>query len=154
MGKFDVTEEPSGGKSIDHPYDHCACGDEGAINLINVRRGSTQKRGAFSQFGYTKNGKLYLNGGYEFVSWHTMCADCFYGKKPLVLVSEFSENQLRKVWMTFIAIMTKGTRLAMWQNNPRTPESDKRAIEIANQEALRLDIPDAIPDEFKLVSTP
>ena len=128
------------------------CNLEGppAVALITINRNGRLQQGAFSQFGYVKGGDWILHDGADYDHWTTWCADCFYGKRPEILEAWYTANQARQAWMWFIAQVTEGSRLAMFQNQEATPEQEDQFLKIVNDEARRLHWPDAIPDGYKL----
>lgn len=145
--------ESKSGNSIDRPPSHCTCGEDSAVVLLTVIRNGKTEVGPFSKFGYQKGDDLFLRDGITFGGWNVWCANCFTNhRKPPP--SRYTQNQTRAAWMWFISKITEGTKLAMFQGRPVTPEQEEKFLRIVNDEAQRVNIPEAIPEGYRLRERP
>ena len=153
---FDRPEE-SVSTDIPRPDDVCACGQPVGIRLVSVHRGDGKLiLKSFSEVGYSKSSEghvnwssLKLHAPWIFDHWVNECWDCYHrATKPEP--SRYTENQARMAWTWFLGKITAGTGYAIFQHRQATPEQEERFLLIVNQEAKRLNQPDAIPEEFRL----
>lgn len=137
------------------PPPSCECGEDAKVSLLTVinRDSGELKTGGASEFvgrDHHNNPTWELQEWYDLQKWHSYCGLCYAGHiKPGN--QTYTDKQVAYAWRWFLGEISGGMFSKVFKSIDLTDAQKDTAIEIVNREAHRVGLPDAIPDEYKLM---
>mgnify|MGYP003631915418 FL=1 len=156
-------EKPvSAARTVEKDFDGapatCRCGQQSALALatcVNTHTGA-MKTGPASEFcgrDNINNPNWILQDWWRLQEFRGWCSDCLQGRKPAGQRT-YGDLQVRSAWRWLIGeISAGGVSEAMSSAFPKVKLSDSEmdeAVMIVNREAFRADVPEAVPEKYKL----
>ena len=154
-------EKPPTTAKQEKDFNHCPaclCGNPSAVVLTTVINKNTgeEKTGATSQFcGRDNNNNTngILQDWYSLKSYRGYCPSCWEMNTPDGK-RKYTDKQVRYAWMWLMGeVSADSDNPAMATTFKRmslTNDQKDTAIEIVNYEAKRTNLPDSLPDKYKL----